>query len=105
MNPLPWHALPLPLRGLLPRCPGVYVARSWFGLGQPLYAGQSTNLRERWAGSRHHRLRQLPWHARLWYQPCPGWRAWELRRYERWLIRRLRPRLNYTRRRPWWRVW
>lgn len=103
MHPLPWRVMPLSLRGLLPPCPGVYVARSWWGLGAPLYVGQSTDLRQRWAGRRHHRLRQLPWHAWLAFQPCPGWRAQELRRYERWLIRRLRPRLNYTRRRPWWR--
>lgn len=68
-----------------------------------LYIGKTVSFRQRWQG--HHRLRQLPWHAWLYVQPCPGWRASELRRYERWLIRRLRPRLNYTRRRPWWRVW
>ncbi len=104
MSPRPWASLPLPMRALLPACPGVYVARGWWGLGRPLYVGMSTDLRARWAGRRHHRLRQLPWHARLDFQACPGWRAAELRRYERWLIRRLRPRLNYQRR-PWWRKW
>ena len=107
MTPRPhrWRALPLSARALLPACPGVYVARAWWGLGGALYVGMSTDLYARWEGRRHHRLRQLPWHAWLAFQACPGWHTGELRDYERWLIRRLRPRLNYTRRRPWWRMW
>lgn len=96
-----WRSLPLGLRHLLPACPGVYVARGWWGLGIPLYVGMSTNLHARWAGSRHHRLRQMPWHAWLWFLACPEWSEGELRRYERWLIGRLQPSLNGTRARRW----
>ena len=105
MTPLPWRSIPISLRELLPACPGVYVARSWRGLGGALYVGMSTDLYARWHGTRHHRLRQMPWHAVLAFQACPGWHVGELRRYERWLIRRLRPRLNYMRRRKWGRGW
>ena len=101
-RPHRWHTLPLSARALLPACPGVYVARPWWGLGAPLYVGMSTNLRARWRA--HHRLGQLPGHTWLWFQPCPGWGVAELRHYETWLIGRLRPRLNYARQaRPWWR--
>jgi excinuclease UvrABC nuclease subunit len=91
-----WRSVPLAARQRLPARPGVYVARGWFGLGGALYVGQSTNLRARWAGDRHHRLRDLPWHTRLYYRTCA---RGERRRRERELIRRLRPRLNGTRRR------
>lgn len=93
---LMWPSLPLPARFALPDAPGVYVARPWFGLGAPAYVGMSTSLRERWHGRRHHRLRDLPWHTTLSYLVCDGWTAQELRRYEAWLIRTMRPRLNGT---------
>lgn len=89
-----WPTLPLPMRHLLPACPGVYCARPWFGLGRPIYIGMSMNLRERWAGKGHHRLRDLPWHTSLCYLRCEGWGAEDVRHYEAWLIRQMRPRLN-----------
>jgi len=96
VTPLLWPSLPIGLRALLPACPGVYVARPWFGLGRPRYVGMSANLRARWAGRAHHRLRDLAWHTSLSYQRCDGWGARDLRHYEAWLIRQLRPALNST---------
>lgn len=91
-----WPWLPVLLKHRLPAIPAVYVVRSW--RGRVLYVGMSQNLHARWAGpTPHHREHQV-WWAMLSYQEIPPW--WsreEILAYEAYLIRRLRPALNWTR--------
>jgi excinuclease UvrABC nuclease subunit len=91
-----WPWLPVLLVRWLPAIPAVYVVRSW--RGRVLYVGMSGNLRQRWSGpTPHHRFGQVWWGRIAWQELPPWWTRREILAYESYLIRRLRPALNYTR--------
>lgn len=83
-----WGPLPVKRKSELPCQPGVYIVMAG---EDPLYVGQSRNLRRRW--QEHHRKSQIPEDAELYWISTP---YGEMDYLERLLIERLEPSLNGT---------